>query len=291
MYIFILGFSNCRADDSEVLVKIGEDVITVKDLKDRISALPPFFRAIYRTEESRRKLLESLINTELYSKEAERLGLDKDPAIKKRLEYERKRLLSNEFIQRYTKVTVTEEEVRRYYQENKDKFKTPEQISARHILVKTEQEAKEILNQLKAGEDFSKIAMEKSIAPSKNKGGNLGWFSRGKMVPEFEKVAFSLGPGQISDVVKTRFGYHIIKVDAKTPERQKSFEEVRTSIEDILRRQKQQALINKLQKELWQKAKVEVHWDVLKRAFPEVQEQKGGEKSFLELLKKGGSHR
>lgn len=93
--------------------------------------------------------------------------------------------------------------------------KTPplmKQVKASHILVKTESEANKILEDLKRGASFAKLAQEKSECPSKKKGGDLGWFGKGKMVPEFEKAAFSLKKGEISDIVKTKFGYHIIKV-------------------------------------------------------------------------------
>ena len=86
-------------------------------------------------------------------------------------------------------------------------------VKARHILVKTESEGKKILEELKKGANFAKLAQEKSECPSKKKGGDLGWFGRGKMVPEFEKAAFSLKKGEISNIVKTQLGYHIIKVD------------------------------------------------------------------------------
>lgn len=86
------------------------------------------------------------------------------------------------------------------------------EVKASHILVKTEDEAKRILEELKKGASFAKLAQEKSECPSKKKGGDLGWFGRGKMVPEFEKAAFALKKGELSGIVKTKFGYHIIKV-------------------------------------------------------------------------------
>ena len=87
------------------------------------------------------------------------------------------------------------------------------QVKASHILVKTETEAKKILEELKKGASFAKLAQQKSECPSKKRGGDLGWFGRGKMVPEFEKAAFSLKKGELSNVVKTQFGFHIIKVE------------------------------------------------------------------------------
>jgi parvulin-like peptidyl-prolyl isomerase len=86
------------------------------------------------------------------------------------------------------------------------------EVKASHILVKTKSEAEKILDELKKGASFSKLAQQHSECPSKKKGGDLGWFGRGRMVPEFEKAAFSLKKGELSDIVKTQFGYHIIKV-------------------------------------------------------------------------------
>lgn len=87
------------------------------------------------------------------------------------------------------------------------------EVKASHILVKTEGEARKILEELKKGASFAKLAEQHSQCPSKKKGGDLGWFGRGKMVPEFEKAAFSLKKGETSDVVRTKFGYHIIRVN------------------------------------------------------------------------------
>ena len=111
-------------------------------------------------------------------------------------------------------VNVTEDEIRQYYDENKEMFQLPSpEIRASHILVDTEDEAKEILAKIKDGADFEELAKNHSKDPvSKDLGGDLGYFSKGKMVPEFEEAAFALKPGQVSDVVKSEYGYHIIKV-------------------------------------------------------------------------------
>jgi foldase protein PrsA len=128
-------------------------------------------------------------------------------------------------------VTVEEEELRAYYDENKDQYTEPEQVKARHILVEDEETAKSILKQLQTGEDFVEIAKEKSTDPgSKDKGGDLGFFERGMMDPAFEEAAFSLGIGETSPPVKSMFGYHIIRVEDKKFERLLSFEEVRDDL-------------------------------------------------------------
>lgn len=136
-------------------------------------------------------------------------------------------------------VTVEEEELRAYYDENKDQYTEPEQVKARHILVEDEETAKSILKQLQTGEDFAEIAKEKSTDPgSKDKGGDLGFFERGMMDPSFEEAAFSLGIGETSPPVKSMFGYHIIRVEDKKLERLLPFDEVRDDVAKQVTKQK-----------------------------------------------------
>jgi foldase protein PrsA len=138
-------------------------------------------------------------------------------------------------------VTVEEEELKTYYDENKERYTEPEQVKARHILVEDEATAKSILKQLDTGEDFAEIAKEKSQDPgSKDKGGDLGFFGRGVMDPSFEEAAFSLDIGETSPPVGSMFGYHIIRVEDKKPERVAPFEEVRDDIVRQVTKQKAQ---------------------------------------------------
>ncbi|MDI7248427.1 MAG: peptidylprolyl isomerase [Bacillota bacterium] len=136
-------------------------------------------------------------------------------------------------------VTINEDEIKKYYDEHKDEFKEPEQVKARHILVKDEKTAKDIEKQLAAGADFAELAKAKSEDPgSKDKGGDLGYFGRGAMDPAFEKAAFSLKIGETSGPVKSSFGYHIIRVEDRKPERIPPLEEVRSEVEKRIKREK-----------------------------------------------------
>ena len=136
-------------------------------------------------------------------------------------------------------VTVEEEELKTYYEENKDRYTEPEQVKARHILGEDEETAKSILKKLESGEDFAEIAKEKSSdSGSKDKGGDLGFFERGVMDASFEEAAFNLGIGETSAPVKTMFGYHIIRVEDKKPERLAAFEEVRDDVRKQVIKQK-----------------------------------------------------
>jgi len=141
---------------------------------------------------------------------------------------------------------VTDKEIQDYYEANKSKFTEPEQVKARHILIKSPQNASEqektvaknkidsILKEIRDGEDFAELAKKDSECPSAPQGGDLGFFSRGQMVKPFEDVAFALQPGQVSDVVETEFGYHIIRVDEKKPGKQLKLEEVQDRIKEVL---------------------------------------------------------
>jgi len=145
---------------------------------------------------------------------------------------------------------VSAEDIQRNYEDNKEQYSTPEQVRASHILLKTEgkdeaavkKQAEDLLAKMKAGADFAKLATEYSEDEgSKVKGGDLDFFGKGRMVPEFDKVAFSMKPGEISDLVKSQFGYHIIKVTDKKPATTKTLDEVRAQIEDQIKWDRAQA--------------------------------------------------
>ncbi len=164
--------------------------------------------------------------------------------------------------QEYEKIEMSEEEINQYYEENKESFFQPERVKARHILVESQEEAAIILNQLKDGiADFDSLAREKSICPSSEQGGDLGYFTRGQMVKEFEEAAFSLEAGEISDIVKTEFGYHIILSDDIQQEHQMTFEEARGNIENILTSRKQNEALESLLTRLREDADVNIHYD------------------------------
>ncbi len=167
------------------------------------------------------------------------------------------------------KVTLSDEEVKKYYDNNPDLFKQPEQIQASHILIKvdadsdesqTEQARKkieEIQRKLKEGGDFAALAKEFSQGPSGPKGGELGYFGRGQMVKPFEDAAFALKPGDVSDIVQTRFGYHLIKVTDKKAESTVPYDDVKEKLKDYLKKQKIQEEVGLYVENLKAKATVE----------------------------------
>ncbi|PNV86004.1 MAG: peptidylprolyl isomerase [Desulfobacteraceae bacterium] len=167
------------------------------------------------------------------------------------------------------KITVSEKESKAYYDNNLESFKKPEQVRASHILIKVDPEAEEakkaeartkiesVQAKLKKGEDFGALAKEYSEGPSGPKGGDLGFFGRGQMVKPFEEAAFSMKPGQVSGMVETRFGYHLIMVAERTPESTLSYEEVKDRLEQYLKQQKVQEAIAAYVETLQGKAKIE----------------------------------
>lgn len=157
-----------------------------------------------------------------------------------------------------SKIEVTDEEIKTYYEENKDTFTEPEQVHASHILLETEEEANEILAQLNEGADFAELAKEHSKDPgSAQNGGDLGFFGRGEMVPEFEEAAFSLEVGEMSGVVESEHGYHIIKVTDKKEAKEYTLEEKREEIREQLFAQKLNAQVPAWLNELKQNAEIE----------------------------------
>ena len=167
------------------------------------------------------------------------------------------------------KSTVSEKESRAHYDGNLESFKKPEQVRASHILIKVDPGADEakkaeartkiesLQAKLKNGEDFGALAKEYSEGPSGPKGGDLGFFGRGQMVKPFEETAFSMKPGQVSGMVETKFGYHLIMVTERTPESTLSYEEVKDRLEQYLKQQKVQAEIAAYVENLKSKAKIE----------------------------------
>jgi peptidyl-prolyl cis-trans isomerase C len=167
------------------------------------------------------------------------------------------------------KITVSDKEMRDYYESNPETFQTPEQVRASHILIKVDPMAEDsqktealdtisrIQQKLQKGEDFSALATEYSQGPSGPKGGDVGYFSRGQMVKPFEDAAFAMKPGEVSGMVETRFGYHLIKVTDKSPETKLSYEEVKEKLAHFLRQRKVQQEIEPYVKDLEKDAKIE----------------------------------
>ena len=187
-------------------------------------------------------------------------------------DYTRRDLIISNFVEKtiVPKVTVTEADAKKFYDENPDKFTKSESVKASHILLGVDpkatadekkaarEKADKLRKELTSGSDFAALAKGNSTCPSSQQGGDLGFFGKGQMVPAFEKAAFALKPGEISDVVETQFGYHIIKVTDKKSAEKVDFKEARPRIEDYLKNQKVGAAVNDYLLETRKTAKIEL---------------------------------
>ncbi len=199
-------------------------------------------------DQKREYLVNYLIDMIVLSQAAEKQKLGDRPDVKHRLTFDHNRLLMESLLQDAGKAALTDEAERKVYDEAIKQVKNEEEVHARHILVPTEDEAKAIVAQLKGGADFATLAKEKSKDPGAAEGGDLGYFTKDQMVPEFAEVAFKLGKGQLSDPVKTQFGWHIIKVEDKRIKPTPTFEQVKPQIENYVAHRAQAQLVDDLRK-------------------------------------------
>lgn len=251
--------------EGKVLAEVNSGSITTGDFDRELKNLPEYLKAMADTPQGRKEMLDTMVIRELILQQAAKDGLDKGPEIEEKLQDLRKRLIVESFLKKKVEVEskVSDEELKKFYEQNKDKFKSGEQIRASHILVKTEKEAKDILAQLKAGGKFEELAKKSSVDSSAAKGGDLGWFGKGSMVPAFEKAALALKEGQTSDVVKSDFGFHIIKLTGKRAAGIRPFDEVKEQIKGAIMPTKQQEIFQKIKEELKKTAKITIKEDVL----------------------------
>ena len=197
-------------------------------------------------EAKREHLIGYLADIVMVTQAADKKNLAENPDFKRRLSFLRKKLLMGFELQQETKAALTDELLRQTYEDAVRSMSGEEEVRARHILVETEDEAKAILEQIKAGADFATLAKEKSKDPGGAEGGDLGFFTKDQMVPQFSEVAFKMYPGQLSNPVKTQFGWHIIQVEEKRSKQPPEFDKVKDQIENYVARKVQTEFIAKL---------------------------------------------
>lgn len=227
--------------DEKILATVGNANITEADVEGFIAGLPREQRAYASNPQFKKHCLEQLISIHLYAMMGEELKLNETEEYKKIMESAKRDILSQLAMNEVLKnITVTEEECKEFYDNNPQHFTEGETVSAKHILVKEESECLEILEAINKGETtFEDAAKEKSTCPSGQKGGDLGAFGRGQMVPEFEEAAFNAELNTVVGPVATQFGYHLIKVEAKNEATVADFETVKAQIRSNLLSMKQ----------------------------------------------------
>ncbi|MDQ0507713.1 Putative peptidyl-prolyl cis-trans isomerase Cbf2 precursor [Aedoeadaptatus ivorii] len=235
-------------EENKVLASIDNVDIHESDVDAYLQSMNPQMAIQFQGEEGKKHILDELIRQELLLKDALDTKMDEEEEFQKVLADTKKSLLkSYNFSKTIEGAQIDEAEAIDFYEKNKQFFKQPASVRASHILVEGEDEAKEIAEAIKGGADFEELAKEKSICPSKERGGDLGSFGRGQMVPEFDEKVFSMKDGEISEPVKTQFGYHIIKRVEGNEEQERSFDDARDDIRmELMRRKQQELYLNKV---------------------------------------------
>ncbi len=224
------------ADPETVLATVGSTEIKLKDVSAIIARLDPQRAAMYDNEMGRRAILEELVNMELFSLLGAELEVEKDPKFIETMAEVKKDVTRQFAVEAIMKdVAVSDEELDEYYEKNKENFQVPETVRASHILVADEDGMKKVRADLDAGMSFEDAARKHSSCPSKEQGGDLGYFSKEQMVPEFAAAAFAMKVGEISaEPVKTQFGLHLIKLVDKKEASVRPLEEVRSQLAESL---------------------------------------------------------
>lgn len=248
----------------DVLAKVGDQEITREFLDHIIETIPEESRVPFLTPDGRKKILEEVVSFMLFAQAAKAEGIDKEPAIKTRLNYAATEYLAREFFRRQLAKAppISEEDLKAYYDAHKDEFKPPAEIKARHILVRTEANAKKIVEKLDSGAKFGELAKKESIDPAAPMGGRLllsdgrEWLPKGTFEKSFEFELFKIPEGQYSGPIKTQFGWHVLKVEEKRQPATPSFVQVRASIKNRLQDQRNNEIHKKVTEELKKKFQV-----------------------------------
>ena len=241
-----------RAADDPVLAKVNGAEIKKSDValaEEELGASLAQMDPATKDE----NVLAFLIDMKIVAKAAEDKKVGDSDEFKKRLAFARNRLLMDSLLANEGKAANTPDAMKKVYEEASKQISGEQEVRARHILVETEDEAKAVKAELDKGADFAELAKKKSKDPGSADGGDLGFFTKEQMVPEFSTVAFSLEPGKISDPVKSQFGWHIIKVEEKRNRKAPDFDQVKAQIENYVTRKAQADYVAKLRTE----AKVE----------------------------------
>ena len=227
--------------DNKVLAKVDGKEITQADLDFMKANLNPQVAQQFLGPEGEKHLLSELINQKLLLLDALDKKMDEDSEYQEELEKLKENLLTQYAVRKVLdSIGISDEEAKDFYEKNPELFVSPGQIRASHILVEDEAKANELHAEIEAGGDFALLAADNSTCPSAAAGGDLNYFSRGQMVPEFEDAAFELEVGGVSKPVKTQFGYHIIKLTDKKEPVTHDFASVQPNIVQNLTAQKQQ---------------------------------------------------
>jgi peptidyl-prolyl cis-trans isomerase C len=253
VFMGLLFLGGCSRKE-DVIAHVNNRKITVEDFKRRLEGIPEYYMGFIATRGGKRQYLSSMIKEEVLLKKAYELNLDKKQEVVKQLENLKREIMLAAAMDELQKseITISDQDLRSYYEKNKDKYINPREVKVSHILMSSQNKAEEVLGKIQRGTSFGSMAREESIdTVTAINGGDLGYIARGEMSElAFEEAIFELQRvGQVSDIVKTQFGYHIVKLTGKRRGNKKSFEEAKENIKRILRQQRFDSLIENYRKE------------------------------------------
>ncbi|WP_320197483.1 peptidylprolyl isomerase [Agrobacterium sp. rho-13.3] len=257
------------AQEDVVVAKVGNLEIRQSELDLAMSNLDPQLAQL-PDEQKKVAALSGAIDVKLLVKNASAEGLEKTEDFKKRLAFISDRELHNAYFRKHVVDAVTDAEVKARYDKEVAGLPQEEEVKAAHILVATEEEAKDVIKQLDAGKDFAALAKEKSTDSNKDDGGDLGWFGKGRMVPEFEEAAFKLKKGEYTkEPVKSQFGFHVIKLEDTRVAPPPAYDQVEAQVRQLVMRDKYVALIEKAKAD----QKIEIPDETLRKGYEEASKQ------------------
>ncbi len=264
--LFAISCEKVKPLTGKEVARINDRVITMAEFEREMEQLPPSLKALVVTDKGRREFLQKIIERELLLQEGVKKGFDRDEEILRKVEQFKQGLIIEALTEKLCagKDEVSDKEVEAYYRGNKGQFSLGERVRVRHIMVKTIPEAQEIKDRLHRGEDFIALAKQYSIWPTKQQGGDLGYITRGMVDKSFEDAAFALKRrGEISGIVKTKLGFHIIRLEDRQGPHQLTFVEVREEIRKFLRDKKRQEILAAQLKGLREGAQISINEQLL----------------------------
>jgi peptidyl-prolyl cis-trans isomerase C len=253
------GCGRTSGEDNVVIASISEDKITVGDFNERISNLPERYRDIVKRRKE--EYLQELINDTLLYQEALRQGIQREREVRKVLEEARKKILVARLISDEIDdaIEVTDDEISAFYNDNPARYMTPEILRVSHILVPTREEAEDVVLEIARGEKFEDLARARSVDPTAQRGGDIGYFPKGQLMPEFDNACALLDIGQTSGPVKTSLGYHVIMLTDRRPPQQRPIEQVSDDITARVWERKRQEAFNKYLDDLRERTRIKVN--------------------------------
>lgn len=262
----LTGCFDTEKSDSPVLAKVNDESVTKEAFLKEVARVPEWARGQFEGQAGKEKFLDEIVKRELIYQNAIAMKLDNDEDYVAKIDEFKKMTLISLVLQKEVeeKAIVSDAEVKAFFDKNEEKFRIGTEIKASHILVETEDEATSIIDKLNNGEKFGKLAKAHSKDKgSAEKGGDLGFFGRGKMVPEFERAVLSLKVGELSAPVKTRFGFHVIKLADIKEGDPANFEQSKASIQKQIVSLKRKELFDSYVETLKSSGNVETYQKVL----------------------------